>query len=137
MTPAELEAYAAHYLDRLGSDENAYFALIEAPRTILPLLAAAFRTETDPVKRSTILEVIWQHRDPSMIPLLGEALHDLSPKVWKQALDGLVTIGGPQSIATIEVACSSLSGQDADAQQRRGFQEEALAQLRGSAISGN
>jgi hypothetical protein len=100
-------------------------------------LAAAFRTETNSVKRSTILEVIWQHRDPSMISLLSEALKDSSPEVWKQALDGLVALAGLQSITTIERARSGLLGVDADTQQRREYLDEALSQLHESAIRGS
>ena len=126
MTPTNLGEYAAHYLDRLCDDENAYFALIEAPRAILPHLVTAFRSEIDGAKRSTILNVIWEHRDPSTIPLIGEALRDESPLVWKQALDGLVAIGGPACISTIQAAHDRPFNREADQMTFREFLDEAL-----------
>jgi len=131
VTRSELEEYAAHYLGRLGDDEDAYFALIEAPHEIIAFLALAFRSEAGPQKRSMILNVIWQHRQPSAIPSLREGLWDTSPIVWKQALDGLVTIGGQESISTIEAANSRSFDCEADAREFRASLDEALLQLRG------
>ena len=110
LTSTNLEEFAAYYLDRIPDDEDAWFALVEAPGAVVPLLASAFRSASDAAKRSAILNIIWQRRDPSTIPVLGEGLKDASPGVWKEALDGLVTIGGPQSISAIEaspIPCTS------------------------------
>jgi hypothetical protein len=127
---AELDQFAAHCLERLGDDEDAWFALVEAPPAIIPVLASAFHSEFDAGKRATILNVIWQHRDPSSIPLLGDGLQDSSPLVWKQALDGLVTIGGPESISTIKAARSRKFSCDPDQRKFREFLDEALQHLR-------
>jgi hypothetical protein len=126
----DLEEFAAHYLDRIEFDENAWFSLLEAPAAIVPLLVSAFRDESDSVKRSAILNVIWQRRDPSTIPFLGEALQDASPRVWKEALDGLVAIGGHASILAIEAAHARHFDAEYDGRQFREFLDEALAQLR-------
>jgi HEAT repeat protein len=130
MTPMNLEEYAAYYIDRLADDENAHFALIEAPRAIIPILSSAFRSESDAAKRSMTLHVIWQYRDPSTIPLIGEGLQDSSPLVWKQALDGLIAIGGPESISIIEAAYGRHFGGEVDQAQFQLFLDEALEQLR-------
>lgn len=47
---------------------------------------------------------MWQHRDFSIIPFLAEALGDEAPEVWKQALDGLVTLASP---AARQVLCDA------------------------------
>ena len=124
-----LEEYAAYYLERIENDENARFSLVEAPAAIVPLLVSAFRDESDPAKRSAILNIIWQRRDPSTIPILRDGLHDASPCVWKEALDGLVTIDGPESISAVEAACSRHFDSDVDGRQFREFLAEALDQL--------
>ncbi len=78
-------------------DENAFHTLLEADHTILPNLMQHFAAEADGAHRARILEVIWQHRLTSTIPFLASALHDPHSEVWKQALDGLVAIGGNDS----------------------------------------
>src|SRR5258708_23732589 len=82
MSSTNLEEYAAYYLERIEYDENARFSLVEAPAAILPLLVSAFRSESDPVKRSAILNIIWQRRDPSAVPPFGEGLPEESTPPW-------------------------------------------------------
>jgi HEAT repeat protein len=48
--------------------------------------------------------VIWQHRQQSVIPLLGEALLDAHPRIWRQALDGLVALSSPAAVAALRSA---------------------------------
>ncbi|MFN0052734.1 MAG: HEAT repeat domain-containing protein [Planctomycetales bacterium] len=124
-----LFSFAADYLARMLDDENAVHALVEAPHAIIPILASAFRSEPDPLKRSIILHVIWQHRDPSAIPFLAEGLQDRSPQVWKEALDGLVTIGGPESLAAINGTSDRHFESESVRQTFREFLVEALEQL--------
>jgi hypothetical protein len=130
MDATNVEQSAACYLARIPDDENAMFALAEAPASILPLLVSAFRSDPDAVKRSAILNVIWQRRDRATIPVLGEGLQDVSPRVWKEALDGLVTIGGPESIGVIEAARGRNFASERERIRYREFLDEALDQLR-------
>jgi hypothetical protein len=130
MNSTELEQYAAHYLPRLGDDEGAYFALIEADHAILPILARAFREERDAKGRERILEVIWQHRTPSVLPILGEALQDSSELVWKQALDGLFAIDSPECLAVLERARDRIFLTEAMAAHFQAYVDEAIDQLR-------
>jgi hypothetical protein len=47
----------------------------------------------------TLHEGDWrQFRDPAALPVLAEALQDPYEVVWKDALDGLVTLGGPEAL---------------------------------------
>src|SRR5258708_39793628 len=92
MSSTNLEEYAAYYLERIEYDENARFSLVEAPAAILPLLVSAFRSESDPVKRSAILNIIWQRRDPSAVSLFWESPPEETPPPWRKAVE---RPGGP------------------------------------------
>jgi hypothetical protein len=46
--------------------------------------------------------VIWRYRNPNAVDFLGQSLDNADPNVWKQALDGLVTIGGADATRWIE-----------------------------------
>ena len=85
------------YLDsyRSGKFSTAFFGLLEQDKAILPHLIDAYKAESKADIRCFLVEVIWQHRDPSVVPFLGEVLGDDAPKVWKQALDGLVALASP------------------------------------------
>jgi hypothetical protein len=128
MIETDLKQYLDYYLQRLGEDQNAFFSLVEADHAILPLLAAAFREEGDSRKRSAILEVIWQHRVPGVVPILDEALHDPSSSVWKQALDGLVAIGLPECLAVLRQARDRRSETLPDAVEFQDAVDEAIGQ---------
>ena len=87
----------AHLVEALcREDDKAFHTLIEALPAILPLLVERFHQEKDGESRARIVEVIWQHRQPASIGVLSTALEDAHPAVWKQALDGLVAVGGPK-----------------------------------------
>jgi hypothetical protein len=119
-----LASQVADYLSqyRRGDRDAAFFGLLETDHAVLPELMAAYRSESDSRVRAFLVEVIWQHRQQSAIPFLGEALHDSEAVVWQQALDGLVTLASP---AALEVLCSaSQSGAD----EFRGWLAEAIEQ---------
>ena len=65
----DLDSYAAYYLEKLkGADSDAaYKSLIEADHAIVPLLIKAYRTESIPTIRATLVKIIWQHRIPETI----------------------------------------------------------------------
>ncbi len=70
----------------------------------LPILIDAFRREPDNSVRAFLLNVIWEFRSPASIPVLAEALNDPDPEVWKQALDGLVTIKSKEARNALQAA---------------------------------
>jgi len=90
-----LSEMVEHDLDllRKGERDKAFFDLIEASPEILPLLVMAFAAEKDPKVRMTLVEVIGEHRVREAIPFLTRALDDDDHRVWKAALDALVTVG--------------------------------------------
>lgn len=110
---------------RSGAVEPAFHGLRELGPDALPAMQSAYHVEPDPIVRAMIIEAIWQHRQPSTIGFLAEALRDPAPPVWKQALDGLVTLASPDSIHRLE----SARDRETDP-ERRAWIEEALEQAR-------
>ena len=106
-----------------GRRDDAFHWFLELAPAGLPALEAAFCASRDPALRAFLLHVIWQHRQPSAIPLLGEALMDPEPRVWREALDGLVTLASPAAIAALRAAKARRN--EADFQP---WVDEALAQ---------
>jgi HEAT repeat protein len=104
------------YLDwaRTGNREAAFEALIGLGEPAIPRLLEAYRAEADPALRALIVEVVWQIRSYASRDFLGEALQDPSAEVWRQALDGLVTLATPESLQILEEARDSVRGADED-----------------------
>jgi HEAT repeat protein len=108
---------------RSGDHEGAFHGLRELDLDALPALQEAYRYEDDPIVRSLVVEAIWQHRQPSVIGFLVDVLGDPMPVVWKQALDGLVTLASPESMTLLK----SAADRESDA-ERRAWIEEAIEQ---------
>jgi hypothetical protein len=102
-----------------GDRVTPFFNLVEADRAIVPLLIEAFNSGIDSEVREFLVEVIWQRGHPSTVPFLESALNDPEPAVWKQALDGLVTLGTIDAIEALHRARSRYSPTESD---RREFQ---------------
>jgi HEAT repeat protein len=81
------------------SQQNAYHRLVELGADVIPLLASSFSVESDSSIRSALAKIAWRTNSPSAIPFLAEALDDDEPDVWKEALDGLVSLGGRSALA--------------------------------------
>jgi hypothetical protein len=69
--------------------------------------------------------VIWQRRQASSIPFLVEALGDPHPEAWKQALDGLCSLG---AVGELQAVISASRHLDED---RRSWIAEAIEWLDG------
>ncbi len=106
-------------------DDDAFHTLIEADRAIIPLLIQQFTAQTYGADRARIIEVIWQRRDKATIPFLASALHDPHSDVWKQALDGLVAIGGIESRNALIDFRSDISEDN----ERASWADEAIDQI--------
>lgn len=81
---------------RSGSDD-ALHALMEIGPTVIPPARSAYATERDPQVRADLVHVVWQQRCADALPMLEAALCDDDPRVWKEAIDGLVTLGSPEA----------------------------------------
>ncbi|MDB6034693.1 MAG: hypothetical protein JWM16_5031 [Verrucomicrobiales bacterium] len=89
---------------RRGDVDDAFHGLLEMDRGILPELMEAFRLEKDIPTRQFLIQIIWEYRDASAIPLLGEALYNDEPCIWQEALNGLVTMACPDSLRLLREA---------------------------------
>jgi len=125
---SELEEYADYYVRRLRGDyaEDAFHSLIEADPSIVPYLRQVYELQSDPDTRAELIEVIYQFRLLATLPFLAQLLRDPISRVWKTALDGVVTIGGAESVSVLENALEC----DDCTTERRKWLTEALDQVR-------
>jgi hypothetical protein len=136
-----LQDAVGYYLERARSGDDrggAFFGLIELNQAVLPFLEAAYRSERDGAIRALLVEVIWQHRQHTVVPFLFEALKDSDEETWMQALDGLVALASPDVRDGLESAIRLAAHE----KQREWFQEaldqiqQALAQVDSDAPTG-
>ena len=130
---AAFPAQIADFLQRFreGHRDDAFFGLLEMDHDALPELMAAFRAERDAQVRAFIVEIVWQHRQQSVIPFLGEALCDLEPVIWRQAIDGLVTLASPAALEVLRSARARQFPCQRDTDEFRGWLEEAISRAEG------
>ena len=96
----------AYYLEmfRRGDSDNAFHGLLELDRDILPELMSAYRATHNVGVRELLVEVIWEYRERSVIPFLGEVLLDAESRIWRQALNGLVALASPDALDVLRAA---------------------------------
>ncbi len=114
---------------RSGNGDAAFHGLRELDANTIPAIQEAYRSEPDPTVRALFVRAIWEHRDPSVIDFLAEAVGDPHPAVWKEALDGLVTLASPEAQSVLE----AIIGSDRDA-ERRDWIGEAIGQIRDAIV---
>ena len=126
-----VETTAAHYLADWGSGEwaHAFHRLIELGPTALPYLQARFEQSSDAALRAELVEIAYQQRTAEALPLLAKALKDPSARVWKTALDGLVSLASDEAVQLLEEALR-LPLARSDAEEYRAWVQEALDQAR-------
>jgi len=119
-----------YYLEvfRRGDADNAFHGLLEIDPDILPELIAVFRTEQDTGVREFLVEVIWEYREHSVIPFLAEALQDTEPRIWRQALNGLVTLVSPAALEVLRAARARQLPTQRETEEFRRCLEEAIEQ---------
>lgn len=101
----------------------------------LPLVAEAYHREPDPRRRQSLIYCLWQYRDSAALPTLAVALQDADDRVWKEALDGFVTLGGDAAQRLLQEESVALS-EDVKAKVKREWIYEAIEQIRESAGPG-
>jgi HEAT repeat protein len=110
--------------------ENVLCALRRFSGEAIEPLVSALQAEPNGSRRALLVEAIWQLRDERAVPVLLDVLsRDPDPAAWKEALDGLVTLGGPNVVTALEGA-GSLVVDLPDAQLRLQWCQEALKQVR-------
>jgi hypothetical protein len=89
----------------------------------LPILQQFAASEKDEEIRARLVEAVWQNRRPESVPFLARMLNDLSKKVWKAALDGLVAIGTNEALAALKTERANASAKQLE------YIDEAIDQL--------
>jgi hypothetical protein len=119
-----------YYLEmfRSGDGNHALHGLLEMDRDVLPELMEVFRSERDIGVRELLVGVIWEYRERSVIPFLGEALSDPEPRIWRQALNGLVALASPAALEVLRAARTRQLPTQHGTEEFRRWLEEAIEQ---------
>lgn len=126
----DLRETVTRFLDELDGPkgEEALCSLTSLPSEALRFVAEAYHRETDGRRRQSLIHALWQFRDAAALATLSAALRDPDDRVWKEALDGIVTVGGPAGLRVLEEARSDLPG-DRMSSTKREWIDEAIEQL--------
>jgi hypothetical protein len=108
--------------------EYALCGLTSLPPEAIPLVAEAYHRETKPRRRRWLIHALWQFRDSAALSTLAVALGDGDDQVWKEALDGVVTLGGADALRVLEEARDGLPS-EGDSSVRRAWIDEAIQQV--------
>lgn len=135
--PDSTPKYVEFYLEKLrsGEFEAAFHGLTEAGHSVIPRLVDVFRQERSPSVRAELVNIIWNHRRPEAVGFLAEALNDLDPKVWKSALDGLVTLASATALQILQAASGRKFESKKQAEEFHRWVSEAITQVREAMIS--
>jgi hypothetical protein len=121
----------AHYLHQLrqGKSEDAFFALIHLDESQVPDLINAYYGETNVDIQALLVEIVSHYRQPASLNFLTSALQAAKPQIWKNALDGIVKLGGQASIQVLVEEKQRVQGEK-HFSQRLEWIDEALQQIR-------
>ncbi len=123
---SHIEYYLSMYEE--GDVENAFFGLLETSQDIIPELSVKYHEVNDLSLRVFLLNILWQSRRESAVPVLVEALVDDEPVIWQEAMDGLVTICSQAAIEGLRRARARQFNKPRDALIFQHWLEEAIDQ---------
>jgi hypothetical protein len=89
---------------RNGDIDTAFHVLRELALASVSALTEAYSAEIDPAVRVVIVRAIREHRLPSTVGFFAAAIRDSNAEVWKEGLDGLVSIATPEARQVLENA---------------------------------
>lgn len=126
-----IPSHVDFYLQKLrqGDYDAAFHGLIEAEPPPIPQLIQAYRSETSSDIRRELVGIIWQYRQTSVAPFLGEALSDPNPGVWKAAINGLVALACPAGLAQLRAALTTTHSTTEETNTFHKWVEEAIEQV--------
>jgi HEAT repeat protein len=93
---------------RAAPGGEAFRKLSSAGPDALPEIMSAVRNEKDTTVRAKLIEALWRQPDPSLVPFLIEQLNDPNEIVWKEALNGLVTVANEDARKAVKAALKKL-----------------------------
>ncbi len=122
--PVEYSAeFIAHYIERLRKAKGPIEECSPLEEVDPKILEPYAISEQDENVRAYLVEVIWQHRRPELVPFLARVLNDPSKKVWKVALDGLVVLGTDDALVALKAARAGASAKKLE------YIDEAIDQI--------
>lgn len=132
MSNHDIESEISRYVADLHGDSSgdAFFALLHLEDENLPALVNAYHQQSDLDIKASLVEIIWQHRQPETLSFLLEALQLQHDAIWKNALDGLVTIGGADGLNLLETERNRLLASPLATQNRLEWIDEAISQIK-------
>jgi HEAT repeat protein len=88
-----------HYVAQLSGDdaEDAWHRLVELGPSTLSLVIDAFDSISNSDVRASLVSIVAEWRTGDAVPLLIACLTEKDSEIWKTALDGLVSTGGPEA----------------------------------------
>jgi HEAT repeat protein len=101
---------------------DAFRRLSRAGQAALPEIAAAAKAEKSIPVRAKLIEALWRQADASMVPLFKDWLDDPSELVWKEALNGLVSVANEDAHKVLKAALKKL-GRKGDPQRIEWYNE--------------
>ena len=104
--------------------ENALCALQGLPGALAVVIEEFYRA-SDAHRREALVHCLGQFRDCAALPALADALADSADRVWKEALDAIVTLGGSGGREVLERA----RGKEPEHSMRREWIDEAIGQV--------
>jgi hypothetical protein len=133
----DLRAEVARLLAKLDgpAGEDVLCNLKSLPPGAIAFVAEAYHHETDHQRRQALVHALWQFRDATALPTLTAALREQDEAVWKEALDGIVTIGGEAALRVLEGVRDSLTVEQGSTVKREWI-DEAIRQVQETQGSG-
>ena len=126
MSPMQdLREYIDDYVSQLSGPtaDDAWHGLVEAGSAALQHVVRAFAAATDANVRLALVQVVSEWRSVEGVPFLAAQLRDSDAAIWKAALDGMVTAGGPAALEALHFA----SGRSTP--EQREWIDEAIEQI--------
>lgn len=108
-----------------GRFEDAFYGLVEQDSQIIPYIEKAYNGETSTDLRVMLLQALAQFHNVSSIGFFEVALSDPNSEIWKASLDGLVSIGGSESLLALSRSLANNVGT-----KRSEWIEEAIEQIK-------
>lgn len=121
----------AHFVEqfRQGNHDEAFHGLLEIDDCLQPDLVKAFRGANETAVRAFLLNVIWQRRQSTDIPMFAELLFDDEREIWQEAIDALVTLASLESIQALSHARTRPFSSHRDEHTFRCALDEAIEQV--------
>ena len=111
--------------DLEGPDAENVLCTLQGLPGALAVVVEEFYNASDVRRREALVHCLGQFRDPAALPALADALADPADRVWKEALDAIVTLGGTGGREVLERARAKESARSA----KREWIDEAIGQL--------